>query len=36
MTGHGVGREWRSRAACRDVDAEVFFPTAEAGPLYNI
>jgi Transcription factor WhiB len=27
--------EWRASAACRDVpDAEVFFPTAENGPIY--
>ncbi len=27
--------EWRDRAACRGVDAETFFPTAEAGPVYE-
>jgi hypothetical protein len=28
-------REWRSRAACRGVDGEIFFPTATEGPTYE-
>ena len=30
MSGGG----WRERAACRSVDPELFFPAAEAGPVY--
>jgi hypothetical protein len=28
-------REWRSDAACLDVDPDVFFPAAEFGPAYE-
>ena len=28
-------REWRSRAACRGADGEIFFPTATEGPTYE-
>jgi Transcription factor WhiB len=34
-TGHVVESDWRHRAACRDVDPEVFFPVAEQGPEYE-
>ncbi|MBW0101474.1 WhiB family transcriptional regulator [Pseudonocardia sp. KRD-291] len=36
MVGRGQtiseSRDWRARAACCDVDGELFFPAAEAGP----
>lgn len=28
-------RDWRSAAACRGVDPELFFPVAETGPAYD-
>ena len=30
-----TGRDWRSRAACLDVDPETFFPVAESGPVHD-
>ena len=28
-------RNWRTAAACLDVDPELFFPTAESGPVHD-
>ena len=35
--GTATARDWRSRAACAavDIDAELFFPAAEAGPVHD-
>ena len=32
----GPGRGWRDAAACLGVDPEVFFPTAQAGPVHDV
>jgi hypothetical protein len=29
-----TGQDWRSRAACRGVEPELFFPVAESGPQW--
>lgn len=34
-SGPLADRGWRDRAACRGVDPELFFPTAESGPTYD-
>lgn len=31
MSGH----DWRASAACRSADPEIFFPTADGGPVYD-
>jgi hypothetical protein len=31
--GFGNSWEWRSQAACRNIDSELFFPTAEGGRM---
>jgi hypothetical protein len=33
MTASDISREWRSRAACREIAGDVFFPTAERGRM---
>jgi WhiB family redox-sensing transcriptional regulator len=31
-----MAKNWRAQAACRDMDGELFFPTATVGPAYEL